>query len=227
MGWFKFRDIFSTDMGVIVETLPPVPAAQLVYETVTIPGRDGDLLLSDDAYRPIAYTMTLGVKDALMMEGISSWLFGSGDLILSSNPSRKYRARINDGIPYERVSRRFRRFQALFALQPFKYETDATILELTASGMIINPGTRWSEPIIKVYGAGTLTIGGYEMMVTATAGEDSVTINSEIQECYYNLSTLRNNKVTGEFPRLMPGEIDVMISAGITKVEVTPQWRWF
>ncbi len=227
MAWLRFRDIYSDDMGVIVESLPPVSAPKLVYETITVPGRDGDMLLTDDAYAPISYTVTLGVKDFTRHDDISAWLFGIGDLVLSSDPSRKYRARIVEGLSYEKVSRRFSRFNAVFTLQPFKYEAEPITLVLNTSGTVFNPGTRWSEPIIKVFGAGTFTIGGYSMTVSATAGEDSVTINSEIQECYYDLSTPRNNKVSGNFPRLMPGEVAVNIGTGISKVELTPQWRWY
>ena len=61
--------------------------------------------------------------------------------------------------------------------------------------------------------------------VSSTAGEDKVTINSDIEECYYG-SASRNSKVSGSFPKLLPGEITVTLGAGITKVDITGNWRW-
>ncbi len=226
MNWIKFKDGLSTDIGVIVEKLIPVPSPQLKSTAFEIPGKDGDFETSDDSYKPISYAVPLGISEKTAAAEIATWLRGSGELVLSSISNFKYYARVAN-IEYEWVSRRLRRAVANFILQPFKYERNPKPITLTASKTIYHPGTRFSLPTIKVYGAGTVTVGGYELTVAAAAGENFVIINSEIQECYYDLSTPRNDKVSGEFPRIDPGPCAVTLGSGITRVDIDGNWRWF
>jgi len=227
--WIKFKGILSDDMGVIVQILPSIPRPERNATHIVIPGRDGHLTISDDTYASVEMPIMCAVKTLGRINEISDWLSGSGDLILSSEPDKRYKAEVFSPFGYDRLSRRIREFEVVFTAQPFRYEATPQTISLTQSGVIVNPGTRWSKPVIDVYGAGVLTVADskntYTLTVQATPGEDHVTIDSEIEECYYN-TELRNNKVSGVFPKLQPGNITVTLGSGITRVDITGNWRW-
>lgn len=228
--WFGFKGVNSADMGIIVKEMPSIPRAERNAQRITIPGRDGHMTISHDSYASVDETITCVIQNPDRINEISNWLTGSGDLILSLEPDRRYRAECFSPFGYGRLSKLYREFPVTFTAQPFRYEATPDTVSLAASGTIINPGTRWSQPIIDVYGAGTLTIvdskNTYTLTITATGGESYVTINSEIEECYYG-STSRNNKVSGVFPKLQPGEITVTLGTGITHVNIIGNWRWY
>jgi predicted phage tail component-like protein len=223
--WFKFKGIRSDDYGIEVEGFPLMALPVRNVTSIVIPGMDGSLTQSDDTYADMPYPIQCRATDDCPFELISSWLNGAGDLITSEEPDKKYKARFD----VRSISQDFFvcfKTDLTFIVNPFKYEADPQTIELTASETIYNSGTRKAYPIITVYGEGTLTIGDYELTIVATGGEDYVTINSEIQECYYG-TTNRNNKVTGEFPEIETGECAITIGAGITLVDIQGNWRWF
>ena len=228
--WFEFNGVNSADMGIIVKEMPPIPRAERNAQRITIPGRDGHLTVSDDSYASVQLPITCVISTPNRIADLSEWLSGDGDLILSWEPDKRYKAEAFSPFGYGRMSKQYREFDMTFIAQPFRYEATPDTVSLTASGAIVNPGTRWSQPVIDVYGEGTLTIEDsedtYTLVVAATAGESYVTINSEIEECYYG-TTSRNSKVTGTFPKLQPGLIDITLGTGITRVDITGNWRWY
>jgi phage-related protein len=235
--WFKWGGKYSDEFGTVVENMTVSARPDRNVQRIPVIGRDGDLTISDDTYGTIPVTITCHWPADMSFELVNAWLSGKSDLILSHKADQRYKAEVSGVLNYQNLGV-YWRADIVMVAQPFDYEANPEVLELTASQTIYHPGTRWSLPVITVYGAGTLTIGGYTMTVTATAGEGHVVINSEIGECYYAAPggglTYRGNKVAvtdpdGKvaFPVLHPGEIDITISAGITKVEIQGNWRWF
>lgn len=224
--WIDYKGKNSEDLGIVVENLPISLIPVRNAKEIIIPGMDGSLDESDDTYANMPYPVLCRATPDCPFELISEWLNGTGDLISSREPNKKYRAwfinRESDSDLFI-----FLRTTLMFSISPFKYEATPEVITLTSSGVIINPGTRFSLPIITVYGAGTVTINGYSLTVSATAGENFVIVNSEIQECYYDLTTSRNDKVSGLFPIIDPGECAVTLGAGITRIDIDGNWRWF
>jgi len=223
--WIEFKGINSEELGIVVENLPIAPNPIRNVTPIIIPGMDGSLVQTDDTYPDMEYAVLCRALPSAPFRLINDWLCGSGDLITSREPDKKYRARFNarqsDNDLYI-----FLRTTLSFMVYPFMFDAETETITLTSSGTIYNTGTRFSFPIITVYGAGTLTIGDYELTISATAGEAYVIINSEIQECYYTSALNRGNKVTGEFPQIDPGECAVTLGAGITRVDIQGNWRY-
>lgn len=223
--WFEFRGIRSDDYNTDVENMSAMPRAQRNVTSVAVHGRDGDLTVSDDTYGTIPYIITCRWPREVSLREVNGWLSGSGGLITSLEPDLKYKARFDSAINPRSLGALWQA-DLLFIVQPFVYAAQPEVVTLEASGAINNPGTRFSLPIITVYGAGTLTVGNTALVVTATGGESYVVINSEMQECYFG-SNNRGNKVVGEFPQLETGLTAVTLGTGITKVEMQGNWRWF
>jgi predicted phage tail component-like protein len=223
--WFEFNGLRSDDFNTVIKNLTVISRPDKMVQRVSVPGRDGDLTISDDTYGTIPVTISCMWEKDISLDRLNQWLSGKGDLILSYKPDRRYKAEITGVIGVTNKGA-YLQSDVTLTVQPFDYEATPEIIELTSSQTIINPGTRWSLPKITVYGAGTLTIGDYTLVVTSTGGEGYIIIDSEIGECYYGSSN-RGSKVSGGFPKLNPGEVEVTIGAGITKIEIQGNWRWF
>ena len=55
--------------------------------------------------------------------------------------------------------------------------------------------------------------------------EDSITLNSVIQEAYQG-ETLLNEKMEGDFPVLKPGNNLISWSGDVTRLVIAPNWRY-
>ena len=86
-----------------------------------------------------------------------------------------------------------------------------------------------SNPLIKVTGLGTLTVGSESIVITGTAGQ-VIYIDCESKEIYKingGVKTSAGSLVTfstSDFPQLEPGTNKVVAGTGITAVEITPRW---
>ena len=92
-----------------------------------------------------------------------------------------------------------------------------------------NPTMFPSNPLIKVTGIGTLTVGDTSIVITGTASQ-VIYIDCESMEIYKIIGgviTPAGSLVsfsTPDFPKLMPGINTVTMGTGITDVEITPRW---
>lgn len=89
---------------------------------------------------------------------------------------------------------------------------------------ILNPTLFDSNPLIRVTGNGTVTLG--DEVITVGSGYSYVDIDTEIQSCYCGLQNA-NSVVSfsnGKFPTLKPGITGISYSSGVTSVQITPNW---
>ena len=94
------------------------------------------------------------------------------------------------------------------------------------SAVVGNPGSVYSEPIIHVYGSGDITLIVNDTFIELEGIEDSVVLNSVIQEAYQG-ETLLNEKMEGDFPVLKPGNNLISWSGDVSRVVIAPNWRFF
>ncbi|PWX13313.1 phage tail protein, partial [Clostridium perfringens] len=79
-------------------------------------------------------------------------------------------------------------------------------------------------PEITVLGTGDITLLINNKKVLLEKVENSITINSQLMECYKGKDNL-NYKMYGEFPVLNNGENTVEIIGSIEKIIIKPNWR--
>ncbi|MBR1559690.1 MAG: phage tail protein, partial [Clostridia bacterium] len=80
-------------------------------------------------------------------------------------------------------------------------------------------------PIIHVYGSGDATLIINDTFVELEGIEDSITLNSVIQEAYQG-ETLLNEKMEGEFPVLKPGNNLISYTGDVSRIVIAPNWRY-
>lgn len=112
-------------------------------------------------------------------------------------------------------------FNMTFSCKPQRFlRSGETKTTLTSSGMIQNPTRFASKPLIRVYGAGSISANGKTM--TVTASNDFTNLDSDIMDAFKGAEN-RNAYVKGDFIELVPGKNNISIS-GFSKVEITPRW---
>lgn len=228
--YFIWKGESSLYNSVIVNKLPPIITPEADIEKIPVPGRDGYLTFDYGARKGIIKPAEVTFKNASMnlenIDYIKKWLRGTDYVTFSNEPDRKYRATIISEIDFEKIiTEKFRKFIILFDCQPHAYALDNNIITITGPSTILNPGTANSDPIIKVYGSGdiTLTINGVNINLYNVV--DYVTIDSVLVDAYKD-TVLKNNDMLGDFPELIPGENSISWIGTVTKIEITPNWRY-
>ena len=208
-----------------MEFLPERISPKRRDEAIVISGRHGNLTATDGTFETYILQAEFILKDISKIDKICSHFKGEGDLIFSDNLNRRYKARVNNQIEFSRVIRSLKRFAVEFEVQPFMYEAVPSILTLTEPTSVLNTGTFESEPIITVYGQGNITLTFNNSNIILNNIEEKITINSEILNAYDGNLSL-NNKMSGDFPILKLGENNISWTGSVTKLEITPNWRW-
>lgn len=194
-------------------------------ETFTVPGRHGNLTTTDGAFDSYIRSAEFIVKDEKRIDEICTHFKDSGWLIFSSEPDRKYKARVANQIEFSRVIRHLKRFVVEFEVQPFGYDIFEQTITKTVPFRLFNIGTFESEPTITIFGNGNITLYVNNQNVFLKEITDKIIIDSEMKNTYNNSISL-NYKMSGDFPTLSLGENHISWIGDVKKVEIAPNWRF-
>jgi len=223
-AYFIFNNILSLDY-LTISKLPSIVRAQKNIIKTEIDGRDGFLTQDLGNYKGTIKTCEAWIKDLSYIDYISSWLTGSSDVIFSNEPDKIYKATIINQISFDLVARDFHTFLIQFDCQSHKYSINNPIITLTSAGTIYNATGTNSKPIIKLYGTGSITITINGDIINLTNVVNYVTIDSDLMDCYKD-SQLMNQYMIGDFPLLIEGNNTISYTGNVSKIEVTPNWRY-
>ena len=228
--WFLWKGQRCTEYGIHVLEPPPVtiPSERAVF--TNIPGKSGSLttLEGDNVYDDLLLTATCLISTPSHISEIAAWLRGSSKVTFANRQGGFYFARIVNQIPFEKILRGnpHLSFAVNFRCKPFWYQENVESVTLTAStSTVTNPGSVYSEPVITVYGTGDITLMVGTDIVELEGVSGSITLDSELREAYSGTTGL-NSAMSGEFPVLKPGQNAISWSGDVTKVEISPNWRY-
>lgn len=166
MGYFIFNGTDSRKFGVTAEMAFP-PVAERTMTTTEIPGRSEPLNRLEVMRKNSKLAFTVSILDLSRLTEINAWLQGKGDLILSSDLTKKYHAYVNQGITPERLAKLYCNIPIVFTVEPFRYsvynpfeETELTLNDskLSRRTNIYVNGTADCEPLFYLRFAGVLYI---------------------------------------------------------------------
>lgn len=220
------------DFGILISQRPSIISPKRRVNKISIPGRNSNLIVDEKTYDDITLSVECSVKDNdnLMnkLDDIKAWLFESGesDLIFDFQSDKKYIAQVVNSIDFKVVYKYISQFPIIFSCRPFKYETEMNIIEMTKEGIILNPGSIYSDPIIKIFGSGDITLNINSETIKLKQVKEHIILDTVQQNCYSEDIGNLNSKMSGEFPKLETGENNISWTGAVYKVEVTPNWRW-
>lgn len=221
------------------------------YNSVSVPGRNGDIIFYQDAWENITRSWEIVAgngQDGTAVQNyrnIASWLMpeetevtidklinletgGYHRLIDGGDPDGIMLAYFTGPVDVENILSRAGRATINFSCRPERFTNDAfTMLTVSSTGEAINnPTDRPAKPFIKVYGSGSaaLMVNGYQISISNMT--DYLHIDCDSQNCFRQLAENRNNLITltNGFPVLTSGGNAIAWTGGIDRVEIYPRW---
>ena len=200
-------------------------------ETISVPGRSGDLTMDNGRYSNITieYPCFISADFAKNFDNFRAFFMsniGYKRLEDTYHPDEYRLGFIASNLnPKPGTLNRCGEFTLSFECMPQRFlKSGEEIIVLEENSTIINPTFYEAAPFLRVYGNGALGIGSNTITIAGVT--NYIDIDCDIQDAYYeNLNY--NNKITlnsGSFPKLIPGENGISIGSGITQVDVKPRW---
>ena len=224
----------NNDVGMVVEHFPSIVLPKRKQEVQQVPGRNGDIILYQDAYEnyeqsyPVFIDGTLknGMQKTIVL--ISDWLLGhSGYQRLEDSyfPDFYRMAYYTGGMEFVAYLGQYGQGTLTFNCAPEKYYKMGERPINVANGQIIsNPTLFPAKPLITLRGNGTadLYFGNNSMSITDVNG--SVTIDIRDHKAY-NGSTNRNSTIIGRYEDMtLQGKMQIRWTGGITSMSMIPRW---
>jgi len=229
-NYITFDNTDLRDFGLYISGSNVFNAPERAYNEITIPGRNGTLLGSEKRLEniPVVYPAFIYTNFKVNCAGLRSFLLskvGYKKLIDTYHPTEYRMGYYAGGLDAEMTSKLDAgQFDLTFNCKPQRYLISGdTPVTLTASGTINNPTLFDSQPLIRVYGTGDITVNG--VTITISEADGYTDIDCEIMECYKG-NALKNYAVSldsVDFPVLSPGDNTIGFD-GVTSAVITPRW---
>ena len=228
--YFKWKGTNSNTKHIRVQAKAPIIRPEERVEHVTIPGRAGELtqVEGEHIYNSYIQTLTLIVDGKTNVPAAEEWLTGEGYVTFDTQPTLQQRARIINAVTFSKHSHNLDYWvgDVQFYCEPIKGLIAEENIEVTSSGTSLsNPGNMVALPLMEVTGSGAVSIscGGKTIVIPdLTSGwvidcENRWILENGVQQF---------NAWTGDFPRIPTGTSTFLFTGSISKIKITPRWRY-
>lgn len=230
--FFWIDTVCCTDVGLRLQSPVTFSTPQPDVETVSVPGRNGDLVFFRGGYGNIAgkarcFALMPDRVD-IALNAIAKWTLsdpGYHRLTVSNEPDVYRLARVSIGPQTEIRVRRLAPFELAFDCKPQKFFPSGEFpVSLEAPGELYNAFGFNALPRITVHGngPGTLSVDGVTVDIKALDG--FLILDSETQNAYKDTQNKNRDISAGEFPVLHHGKNYIGWTGGIQRVEIIPRW---
>lgn len=213
--------------GLLICELPPISVPKIRRSIIEIEGRDGDIV-ENLGYESYTKILSIALTKNYDVNEIINFFTGAGKLVFSNEPDKYYNAQIIDGIDFNRLIN-FKTAKVKFYVQPYKFKLNEEKFTGTNELTVTNAGYIDSLPKITIVGSGNIdfklnntTIFSLELGTET----ETIVIDSTLEEAYGIDGVLKNNKMIGDFPKLISGNNTITVDGTVTSLEVEPNSRW-
>lgn len=229
--YFTFDNETSRDYGVWISGNGTFNTPERETESVSVPGRNGDLHFDNGKFSNIQVTYPAFISRNFQhnFDAFKAFLSskkGYKELFDTYDPDHFRLACYKSGLNPSMAPRNIAgSFDITFDCDPRRFLKSGQF-PITITGgsyTLLNPTLYEALPLFRLYGPGTLTVGG--VSVSINIADVYTNLDCEIQEAYKG-SVSKNNYLTltdGVFPTLPTGTINISYT-GFSKVELTPRW---
>ena len=213
-SFFIWKNADCRSMGIWIPAPPQIVRGEERVSHVTIPGRAGELTLTegDGIFQSYIQTVTIQMRGAQRIREVMNWLKGEGYVTFGGEPDRRQKARVIGAVSMNRHSKNTDWWtgEVQFYCEPLKELLNPTTTEITSSGnAVVNAGDVKSRPKITATASGTsmtITKGGKTLTITGLTSSSQYIIDCEAGMVTNAAGTenLTANS-TGDFPVLDVG----------------------
>ena len=231
MGYLIFRGVSTESLtGVYVSKMPSHKKGEMRHTEYYVKGRDGALHVDEGlADFDMTCSLVLIKASSSARQIVNAWADGTGKLVTSDDLTKAYKATVKQEIVWTRVAANggfYDTAEITFTCEPCMYEAVDTVAVFTDSGTLLNPGSADAYPLIAIEGDGTstVTIAGETIEIESMTPNVPVYIDCETGYVY---TATGATEMRGELPILPLGvSSSIVFGEGVTKVTITPHWRW-
>lgn len=225
------------DWGLHISGDKTFGAPERDVDEVEVPGRDGTLTYDKGRFKNYTLEYDGGIvcdderSLEVMLGKLRSYLcsrVGYKRLEDTYHPEEFRLAKFVGGLDPDVVLLLGGTFTLEFDCKPQRFlKTGEKVTTLTASGSLYNLTDYNAKPLLRIYGNGSVEIGGYKVTISnKPSSYDYIDVDSDIMDCEYD--SINCNEYVAlqseEFPMLEPGLNNIVLGSGISKVEITPRW---
>lgn len=230
-----WNGITSDSLNCIVERYPVYTIPKRKQSTISVPGRNGDLLLQQQAYNNYKQEYDIYLSGPRnnselpdVARAVAAWLnVGGYQKLIDDYTPNSYRMAFFQGpLDLENTFNLYGRATIEFNCKPQRFLNIGDMAQTisTSGGTITNPTAFNAKPIITVYGSGAATLQVGEYVCTLSSIDEYITLDSDTENAYSGTTNLNNTVTIPEFPELVPGATTVTWTGGITSVQIIPRW---
>jgi len=231
MDYLIFDGTSTQTYGVFLIGNGVYNAPEREFERISIPGRNGDLLIDNGRYSN--FELEYG---AIIYNNFNTNLSNLKNVFMSKTeycrledtfyPDEYRMAKYSGAFKMESVRPGdIGHFILRFDCKPQRFLKSGEITtEFTSNGTIINPTKMTALPLVRVYGTGQLSIGGDTININSNSSYTD--IDCDLQDAFRESTNCNGNieLSSGKFFQLKSGSNSVSLGSGITKVAITPRW---
>lgn len=241
IGWINWNNKKTDTLGIYVTGAGVYNAAEADVTAYQIPGRNGDLIISNGRYKNIevAYPAFVPSDFETRVQAIRDWMRSSvGYAKLEDNYDTSHfrMARPVNVLKFSPVQQEAAaNLQLVFDCKPQRWLTGSdSFTSITSGQTLTNPTNFDAFPLIKVVNPNgnfslTVTISGYsaQSITDDYAVLETVYFDSETQNIYNSSGTFRGSSFTrtnGLLPVLYAGKTATITWSGASSVSIAPRW---
>lgn len=235
MNSFIFNGRSTEDFGMTVESRPNQDAPKRRRNSISIPGRNGDLHYDEDAFDNTDLTYNVWFRGELptpeQAHGVKSWLLSSkgySRLEDKYDPSHFRLASFAGPMNIVDILGRYGRCKIKFDCDPRCFLKSGEFpIELESGAELYNPTAFTSKPLIHIYGAGagSITVAGVTVTIKAMTTGMVLDCENELALAMGDVGqSLDGDIYAPEFPQLLPGRNGVVFDGGVKTVKIVPRW---
>lgn len=244
MGEIVFNGISSTSLGLVVERVPNMDRPERKYDRYSVPGRNGDIFVMQDAWENVEQTYDIWWEDSISATvaergyTLSEWLFGTSDyatLTDDFDPDHYRKAVFLGPYDVENTMQKLGRARITFDCDPRRFLNSGLTWINIDKWIYPNPGTQVVNPTpfpgLPVFEL-TCSTNGCRLFSTGTTLNISKT-GSFVIDCSKESIVDENgdpafDSVWGKFPRLRVGTTYVSFDdPGVNPVTCKMQPNWW
>ena len=237
-----FAGVSSLTYGIYITGEGVYNAPERDVETITVPGRNGAILMDGGRFNNISITYAAGCfadTQAAFAESIAAFRnaicskIGYQRLTDDYNSDEYRMAAYVSGLSVDPVAMsRAGEFEITFDAMPQRWLTSGETKQswTTTTKTLTNPTQFDAKPLIEVTGHGVLTIGSQSITINGTSSTQVIHIDCDTMEAWEMSGSAmvpRNDYIQNagdDFPVLAPGANSIRRGTGISKVAMTPRW---
>ena len=254
LHWFEYNGKDSRDFGLYIKDKSSFDKPERNIEFVSIPGRDGDLIIDNGGYKNVKlkYSLRLIVnkitgddqadfaaayqRAATFLQPVANYY----KLKDSYMPDYYRKACLMSAISVKQLNPLVADFDVTFSCKPYMYalkgEDTITIVSTSSYTSFNNPTNATSKPLIKVFTDDTYnaeTIHKFrlnDVWYQIRGINGYVYIDCDTMNVYKGSNSKNNDYLSMSFPSLVIGTNKARCgstseSTHVSKVEIVPRWR--